>query len=88
MWVSDVKGKFEMIIVMYIKHRHFFAFMYLVRRSTAITEGDHLAQSLHASLPKTAHSQGTARETPYYHQPEMTLLLDFSTPSWGAADLI
>lgn len=66
--MSDVKGKFEMsIIVMCIKYGHSFAFVYLVRRSTAITEGDHLAQSLHASFPKTAHSQGTAREMLHWH---------------------
>lgn len=60
---------------MYIKHGHSFAFVYLVRWSTALTEGDHLAQSLHASLPKTAHSQGTAREMPHYHHTTCKKLL-------------
>lgn len=76
---------------MFIKHGHSFAFVYLVRWSTAITEGDHLAQSLHASLPKTAHSQGTAREMPHYHHTtckKLLCLLFFPPPSWGAADLI
>ena len=31
----------------------------MFRRTTTIPEGDHLAQSLHASLPQTAHTEGT-----------------------------
>lgn len=65
---------------MFILYIHSVAFVDLLRRSTAITEGDHLAQSLHAALPQTAHSQGTAAEKPrYITQPARPGLLDCFT---------
>lgn len=58
-----------------------FVFVCVCRWTAAVTKGDHLAQSLHASLPQTTHTEGTVREMDYLHHIVQDARILFSPPS-------